>query len=173
MKKIIFHFTLFLLIALNSNAQKILNENLVFRKLIVRNIVYPKKARYRSLYGRIYAKFMIDKIGKIDSVKIIYPIIPPKYENVSGFVEEITKGFKKLPLLGFGYDGEYILPVSFVFKNYNDSPLMAYPKNSLPTYFELNGIVLLNEIQIFGDSEPSPLNTGVRNAPPSKQIIDE
>jgi Gram-negative bacterial TonB protein C-terminal len=171
MKKYLVYLIIF--ISLKCNAQKNLNENLVFRKLIERNIMYPKKARYRSLYGRVYAKFIIDKMGKIDSVKIIYPIIPPKYENRTGFVEEITKGFKKLPLLGFGYDGKYILPVAFVFKNYNDSPVVAYPKNSLPSYYELNEIVLLDEIQVFGDSEPYPLNTGVRNAPPSKQIIDE
>jgi hypothetical protein len=158
-------------ISLQCHAQKNLNENPVFRGFAQRNIEYPPEAIRYSLYGRIYATFVVDTIGRIDSVKILYPAMSPKYEKNIGFGHWIKQGLQKTPLLGLGYKGEYMVPIAFVYTNYDRHPLIAYPNNRLPVSFDINNLVLLDEIQICGKSDLYPaMRRFSRQAPFSKQI---
>ena len=103
--------------ALNCQAQKDLDKNPVFTELVKQTINYPRNAILSSLYGRIYAKFTVNRIGKIENIGLFYPLMTPRFEQNLNFEGYIRKGLKKIPLLGLGYEGEYILPVAFIFTN--------------------------------------------------------
>lgn len=170
MKKIITSTVIFLIISFHCNAQKSLNENPLFFKLAERNVNYPINAIRRSLYGRIYTKFEVDKIGKIKNIDAIYPEITPEYEKAIGFMKEIKSGLSKIPLLGLGYEGEYILPIAFIFTNHREDPETAYPKNRLPNGFDIENRIFLHELKITAKSGEFP---SIISAPKSVQIDEQ
>ena len=162
-----------ILITTNCFAQKDLDRNLVFFELAKKNIDYPRTAILSSLYGRIYAKFNVSEKGKIEEIEIFYPKMTTQFENSVGFGANIKKGLKKLPLLGLGYEGTYILPIAFVFTNFSESPQVHYPSNSLPDFIETNNMTILTEIKVFGKSNrysKPDFKSGFETALPSQQI---
>jgi hypothetical protein len=170
MKKVITSTIILLVNSFCCNAQKSLNENPLFFKLAERNIHYPINAIRHSLYGRIYTKFTVDKIGKIKNIDAIYPEITPEYEKAIGFMKEIKSGLSKIPLLGLGYEGEYIFPIAFIYANHNDYPDLAYPKNRLPNSFDTENRIFLHELKVTGKSDTYP---SIITAPVSKQIDEQ
>ncbi len=170
MKKVIFSTLISIAISLCCKAQKNLNENPVFFKLAERNIQYPISAIRSSLYGRIYTTFTVDKIGKIKNINVVYPVITPAYERKAGFVRGITSGLSKLPLLGLGYEADYIVPIAFIYANQNDYPNLAYPKNRLPNSFNTENRIFLDELKINGKSDDFP---SIKSAPLSVQIDEQ
>lgn len=156
MKKTTAFFFILTLLTYYCHAQKKLNDNPVFFELAQRNIHYPIIAIKLSLYGRIYTKFAVNKIGKISNIEVIYPLISPEYEKKIGFIQEIKRGLSKLPILGLGYEGEYIVPVAFIFNNHNDHPELAYPTNRLPNSFDTEDMIFLDELKIHGRSDIYP-----------------
>ena len=169
MKKTITFIFVFTVMAYYCQAQKNLNENPVFFELAQLNIHYPINAIKNSLYGRIYAKFVVDKIGKVNYKEVIYPEITPEYERAVGFIREIKRGLSKLPILGLGYEGEYIVPIAFIFNNHRDYPELAYPKNRLPNSFDTKNMNFLHELKINGRSDAYPYII----SPLSKQIDEQ
>lgn len=162
-----------ILISTNCFAQKDLDRNLVFFELAKKNIDYPRTAILSSLYGRVYAKFNVTEKGKIENIETFYPKMTPNFENSVGFGANIKKGLKKLPLLGLGYEGTYILPIAFVFTNFSESPQVHYPTNNLPDFIETNNMTLLTEIKVFGKSNrytKPDFKNGFETALPSQQI---
>ena len=141
-----------ILFSTNSIAQKDLDRNLVFFELAKKNIDYPRTAILSSMYGRIYAQFSVNRNGKIGDIQVFYPKMTPSFENNVGFGASIRKGLKKLPLLGLGYEGNYILPIAFVFTNYGESPQPLQPTNILPEFIETNNMTILTEIKVYGNS---------------------
>lgn len=160
-------------LAINSFAQKDLDRNLVFFELAKKNIDYPRTAILSSLYGRIYAKFNVTEKGKIENIEVFYPKMTPQFENSVQFGANIKKGLNKLPLLGLGFEGTYILPIAFVFTNFSESPQVHYPTNNLPDFIETNNMTILTEIKVFGKSNrytKPDFKSGFETAPPSQQI---
>lgn len=174
--KILFQFFYLLIgISLSTNclAQKDLDRNPVFFELAKKSIDYPRTAILSSLYGRVYAKFNVNHKGKIEAIEVFYPKMTANFENSVGFGASIKKGLKKLPLLGLGYEGVYILPIAFVFTNYSESSQAHYPSNSLPDFIETNDMTVLTEIKVFGKSNrytKPDFKIGFENALPSQQI---
>ncbi|CAH0994141.1 hypothetical protein EMA8858_00248 [Emticicia aquatica] len=156
-------------------AQKDLDRNPVFFELAKKHISYPKNAILSSLYGRIYVKFFVNRVGKIEDIEVFYPLMTPQFEQNLNFGGNIKKGLKKLPLLGLGYEGEYILPIAFVFTNYSESSAVVYPTNTLPDFIEIGNKTILTEIQIFGKSNRYSYfrpQSGFETSPPSWQIVE-
>jgi hypothetical protein len=170
MKKILISTVIFISISFYCDAQKSLNENTLFFKLAERNIDYPINAIKVSLYGRIYTKFTVDKIGKIKNIDVFFPVITPEYEKSIGFVKSIRSGLSKIPLLGINYEGEYILPIAFIFTNHKDDPVIAYPKNRLPNGFDTENRIFLHELKITAKSDEFP---SIRSAQKSVQIDEQ
>ena len=170
MKKFFNSTIIFIIVSFNGNAQKNLNENPVFFRLAERNIQYPTNAIRSSLYGRIYTTFTVDKIAKIKNINAAYPVISPSFERTIGFIRAITSGLSKLPLLGLGYEGDYIVPIAFIYANQNDYPNLAYPKNRLPDSFNTENRVFLDELKINGKSDDFP---SIKSAPLSVQIDEQ
>ncbi len=172
------YFQLFIIcigifLSTNSHAQKDLDRNPVFFELVKKSIDYPRTAILSSMYGRIFAKFSVNRNGKIEEIEVFYPKMTPKFENSVGFGANIKKGLMKLPLLGLGYEGEYILPVAFIYTNYSESPQQHFPTNILPDFLETKNMTVLTEIKVFGKcnrySKPDFKN-GFESYPPSQQI---
>ncbi len=170
MKKIITSAITFLVISFYCKAQKNLNENPLFFKLAERHIHYPINAIKVSLYGRIYTKFTVNKIGKIENIEVFFPVMKPEYDKLIGFTKSIKSGLSKIPLLGIGYDGEYIVPIAFIFTNHRDSPEIAYPKNRLPNDFDTEHRKFLHELKITAKSDDYP---SIISAPQSIQIDEQ
>lgn len=161
------------LFSISSFAQKDLDRNLVFFELAKKSIDYPRTAILSSMYGRIYAQFKVNRIGKIENIQVFYPKMTPSFENSVGFGASIRKGLKRLPLLGLGYEGTYILPVAFVFTNYGESPQPLQPTNLLPEFIETNNMTILTEIKVYGDSRRYSIpdfKNGFEPIKPSQQI---
>lgn len=155
----------------NCFAQKDLDRNPVFFELAKKSIDYPHTAILSSLYGRVYAKFSVNRNGKIEAIEVFYPKMTANFENSVGFGASIKKGLKKLPLLG--YEGTSILPIVFVFTNFSESPQVHYPTNSLPDFIETNNMTVLTKIKIFGKSNlytKPDFKNGFETALPSQQI---
>jgi hypothetical protein len=170
MKKSLALIFFFTTIIYSGKAQKNLNENPVFSELAQRNIQYPINAIKNSLYGRIYTKFTVDKIGKISNVEVVHPTMTSEYEKALGFQRDIKRGLSKLPLLGIGYEGEYILPIAFIYFNHKDHHETSYPTNRLPNSYDATNITFLNELKIMGRSDTYPsLNSAIL----SKQIDEQ
>ncbi len=162
-----------ILFSINSIAQKDLDRNLVFFELAKKSIDYPRTAILSSMYGRIYAQFSVNRNGKIGDIQVFYPKMTPSFENSVGFGASIRKGLKRLPLLGLGYEGTYILPVAFVFTNYGESSQSLHPTNTLPEFIETNNMTILTEIKVFGKSNryTNPdFKSGFETTLPSQQI---
>ncbi|AFK04038.1 hypothetical protein Emtol_2905 [Emticicia oligotrophica DSM 17448] len=155
-------------------AQKDLDRNLVFFELAKKTIEYPKVATLSSIYGRIFTKFSVTKAGKIEGVEIFYPKMANHVEKSIGFEASIKRGLKKLPLLGLGYEGTYILPIAFVFENLSENPSMKYPDNQLPEFINTESMTVLTEIQIFSSSNryaKPDFKGGFQPTIPSQQIV--
>ncbi len=153
-------------VSISSFAQKDLDRNRVFFELAKKSIEYPRTGISSSMYGRIYAKFTVSKSGKVENIEVFYPKMNPDFEKSVGFGASIKRGLKKLPLLGLGYAGEYVLPIAFVFTNYSETPKLHYPSNVLPEFIKTDNMTILTEIKITGKSNShTPEST-----PPSQQI---
>lgn len=159
--------------SISSFAQKDLDKNLVFFELAKKSIDYPRTAILSSMYGRIFAQFRVNRVGKIEDIQVFYPKMTPSFENSVGFGASIRKGLKRLPLLGLGYEGTYILPVAFIFTNYSESSQPLHPTNTLPEFIETNNMTILTEIKVFGKSNrytKPDFKNGFETALPSQQI---
>lgn len=162
-----------ILISTNCFAQKDLDRNPVFFELAKKSIDYPRTAILSSMYGRVFAKFNVNHNGKIEAIEVFYPKMTLNFESKVGFGASIKKGLKKLPLLGLGYEGTYILPIAFVFTNFSESPQVHYPTNNLPDFIETNNMTVLTEIKVFGKSNrytKEDFKNGFQSALPSQQI---
>ena len=162
-----------LLFSINSFAQKDLDRNLVFFELAKKSIDYPRTAILSSMYGRIFAQFSVNRNGKIGDIQVFYPKMTPSFENSVGFGASIRKGLKRLPLLGLGYEGTYILPIAFVFTNFSESSEPLLPTNTLPDFIKTNNMTILTEIKVFGKSNrytKPDFKSGFETALPSQQI---
>jgi hypothetical protein len=162
-----------ILISTNCHAQKDLDRNPVFFELAKESIDYPRKAILSRMYGRIFAQFKVNRVGKIEDIQVFYPKMAPSFENIVGFGASIRMGLKKLPLLGLGYEGTYILPVAFVFTNYGESPQPLQPTNILPEFIETNNMTILTEIKVHGNSGRYSIpdfKNGFEPIRPSQQI---
>jgi hypothetical protein len=69
-----------------------------------------------------------------------------------------------------GYEGDYIVPIAFIYANQNDYPNLAYPKNRLPNSFNTENRVFLDELKINGKSDDFPF---IKSAPLSVQIDEQ
>jgi hypothetical protein len=170
MKKYIAFILTLIGMAYHCEAQKDLNENPVFYELAQRNIEYPINAIKGSLYGRVYTKFTVDRIGKISNIEVIHPVMTIEYERAIGFTRDIKRGLSKLPLLGLGYEGTYILPIAFIFFNTKDHHETSYPTNRLPASFDTKDMIFLNELKVMGRSDTYP---SINSAVFSKQIDEQ
>lgn len=162
-----------ILFSINSFAQKDLDRNLVFFELAKKSIVYPRTAISSRMYGRIFTQFKVNRVGKIEDIQVFYPKMTQNFENSVGFGASIRKGLKRLPLLGLGYEGTYILPIAFVFTNYGESPQPLQPTNILPEFIETNNMTILTEIKVHGDSRRYSIpdfKNGFEPIRPSQQI---
>ncbi len=162
-----------ILISTNCIAQKDLDRNLFFSELAKKSIDYPRKATLSRMYGRIFAKFSVNRNGKIEDIQVFYPKMAPSFESTVGFGASIKKGLGKLPLLGIGYEGTYILPIAFVFTNYGESPQPLQPTNVLPEFIETNNMTILTEIKVHGNSRRYAIpdfKNGFEPIRPSQQI---
>ncbi len=172
-KSVILCLFLGIFLSTNSFAQKDLDRNPVFFELAKKSIEYPRTGISSSMYGRIYAKFTVSKSGKIEDIEVFYPKMNPDFEKSVGFGASIKQGLKKLPLLGLGYAGEYVLPIAFVFTNYSETPKLHYPTNVLPEFIKTDNMTILTEIKIAGKSNRYTVpdfKNGFEKAPPSQQI---
>lgn len=164
-----------ILFSIISFGQKDLDRNPVFFELAKKSIDYPRTAILSSMYGRIFAQFSVNQNGKIGDIQVFYPKMTPNFENSVGFGASIKKGLKRLPLLGLGYEGTYILPIAFVFTNFSESSELLYPTNTLPDFIKTNNMTILTEIKIFGKSNrytKPDFKSGFETALPSQQIVN-
>ena len=165
-KSVILCLFLGIFISVEGFVQKDLDRNRVFFELAKKSIKYPRTGISSSMYGRIYAKFTVSKSGKVENIEVFYPRMNPDFEKSVGFGASIKQGLTKLPLLGLGYGGAYVLPVVFVFTNYSETPQLHYPSNVLPEFIKTDNMTILTEIKIAGKSNRyTPEAT-----PPSQQI---
>lgn len=89
-----------------------LDQDLVFNTVVSKQIVYPSRAVEAKVYTRsvIYTHFRIDSLGHVQDVMTLNPS-PIDY----GFDQQIKYGLNHLPPLKPSYQGDYILPVRFVY----------------------------------------------------------
>lgn len=163
-----------LLIGLNANAQvagAALDKDPVFTTTLARHIHYPVTAVRGSVYGRFYVKFSIDSVGSIQNIAVLYPKISPRQTQRLGFEYEMLNGLKQLPHLSPHYEGNYILPIAFVYTNYNEANRPLIPTNTLPEKYLNNGF-LLDEVRIDGQSHMyRNIRTESEIAPTSQQVV--
>ncbi|MFN8357262.1 MAG: hypothetical protein U0Y10_22590 [Spirosomataceae bacterium] len=165
-------FTLLLGSSAFSQNLGLLNDP-VFYGAAAQNIIYPIGAIQNSVYGRYYATFEVDTTGKVKNIKVIYPIINQKISKRLGFEYEIIQGLKKTPHLRDSDAGRYILPIAFVYTNYNDGGQPTYPTNLLPSGYTPRDAQMLKEVQIFAKSNQYRTVRPYSNvAPPSRQVVD-
>lgn len=117
-----------------------IDQDPVFVSVLTRQIAYPLKAA-SGAYARIYAGFSIDQKGHVQNVTILNPA-----KIGYGFEEEVTQGLKRLPLLNPRYEGDYVLPVLFVYVNYERQANETIPDGTVPTWYFTNR-TLLTEIR--------------------------
>ena len=163
-----------LLTGLNANAQITgfaLDEDPVFTTTLARHIHYPVTAVRGSVYGRFYVKFSIDSIGNLQNIAVVYPKISPRHTRRLGFEQAIRNGLQQLPQLPPRYRGNYILPIAFVYINFNEANRPLIPTNTLPEKY-LNDDFLLNEVRIVGQSHMyRNVRTFSEIAPASRQVV--
>lgn len=163
-----------LLIGLNANAQgagATLDKDPIFTTTLVRHIHYPVTAVRGSVYGRFYVKFSIDSVGSIQNIAVLYPKISTRQTRRLGFEHEILNGLEQLPQLSPRYKGNYILPIAFVYTNYNEANRPLLPTNLLPEKYLTDGF-LLNEVRIVGQSHMyRNVRTESEIAPASRQVV--
>ncbi len=81
---------------------------------IQQNLVYPERERKKRIEGTVYAKFIIDKEGKITQPQIIRSV--PKSKN---FDREVIRVIRSMPdwtpgkQNGYPVDTEFNLPIQF------------------------------------------------------------
>ena len=115
----------------------------------------------------------MDKKGQIKNIQTVCPTISKDFEQKSGFETAIRKALNDLPSLGLGYQGQYLLPISFVYTNYGKIPMISFPTNGLPEFIDVNGLIPLREIEVKEYSSTIyEYSLLPKIAPPSKQIID-
>ena len=163
-----------LLIGLDAKAQlarAALDKDPVFTTTLARHIQYPVTAVRGSVYGRFYVKFSIDSIGSLQNIAVLYPKINHRQAQKLGFEREILNGLKQLPQLSPHYKGNYILPIAFVYTNYNEANRPLLPTNLLPEKY-LNDGFLLKEVLIVGHSHMyRNVRTESEIAPVSRQVV--
>lgn len=118
------------------NAPVRVDQDPVFVSVLARQIVYPLKAA-PGAYARIYAGFSIDAKGRVGKVTILNPV-----KIGYGFEEEVTLGLKRLPVMNPRYEGDYVLPVRFVYVNYADHAKETIPDGTVPDWYFANRILL-------------------------------
>jgi len=89
-----------------------LDQDPVFTAVLVKQIAYPPQALEAKVYTRsiIYTHFRIDSLGHIQEIMTINPS-----QIDYGFDKQIKQALHHLPPLKPAYQGEYILPIRFVF----------------------------------------------------------
>lgn len=154
-------------------SQKKLDSNPVFFELVSRTLRYPAGAVNHSLYGRIYVKFEVDDIGMIEDIQIVHPAMSKKFDKRIGFERNIKECLGKLPLLGLGYQGRYLLPIAYIYTNYGKKPTVSLPTNTLPSFIDVDNLSLLHEVEVKGFSSTNyHYNLLPDASPPSKQIVE-
>ena len=174
MKTVCFATIALLLVGPSTNAQITgfsLNEDPIFSATVAQHVRYPVTAVRGSIYGRFYAKFSIDSVGRIQNITVLHPKINPKYNQRLGFEYEIINGLKQLPQMTPRYRGSYILPIAFVYINYSEDSRPRVPTNTLPEKY-LDNSLIMNEVKIVGRSN---MYRTVRPfsgiAPASRQVV--
>ncbi|GAB3893072.1 hypothetical protein [Spirosoma agri] len=114
-----------------------LNHNPLFIQSLQDKIIYPNWAGSQGVYGRVYAGFDIDSLGKVKNVALLSP-------NNAGFglAQGVLKALDKLPVLDPAYKGTYVLPVAFTYTNSLEKAGTHVPINQLPDERMGNRIVL-------------------------------
>lgn len=107
----------------------------VFMAVLARQLGYPLNAE--GAYARIYAGFSIDEKGRVRNIAILNPV-----KIGYGFEEEVVSSLKRLPSLNPRYVGDYVLPVSFVYVNYEKNASETIPEGTLPAWYFANRTVL-------------------------------
>lgn len=89
-----------------------LDQDPVFTTVLVKQIAYPSQALEVKVYTRsiIYTHFRIDSLGHIQEIVTLNPS-----QTDYGFDKQIKQALHHLPPLKPAYQGEYILPIRFVF----------------------------------------------------------
>ncbi|SOD95494.1 energy transducer TonB [Spirosoma fluviale] len=164
----------FLLTGLEANAQitgYALDEDPVFTATVAQHLHYPATAIRGSVYGRFYVKFSIDSTGSLQNIAVLYPQISPKIAKSLGFEYELINSLRQVPRLTSRYRGSYILPVAFVYINYNEDSKPRVPTNTLPEKY-LDNSLILNEVKVVGRSDMyRSLRPLSGNAPASRQVV--
>jgi hypothetical protein len=89
-----------------------LDQDPVFVTVLAKQIVYPLQAVEAKVYTRsiIYTHFRIDSVGHIRDIVTLNPS-----QIDYGFDKQIKQALHHLPPLKPAYQGEYVLPIRFVF----------------------------------------------------------
>ncbi|QHV99849.1 hypothetical protein [Spirosoma endbachense] len=114
------------LMAVARTATYPLSQNPLFNQLLHSKISYPNWVGNQGIYGRVYAGFEIDSLGKVSRVAILSP------DNAGfGFAQLVQNALEKLPNLDPTYIGNYVLPVTFTFTNSYEQAGPHIPINRL------------------------------------------
>ncbi len=176
MNKILSNCSFLLLLMVNTSFAQVnydINE-LVFNAEISKKIHYPIGMVRGSIYGRVFVSFEVNEEGKFENIKVVHPIFNELISQRAGFEYEILDGFKKMKKLSSKNQGLYILPVSFIYTNifYGN---ISYPTNTFPlALFEekYTNFKVLNDVEIFGNSDQFPNLRQADNVPPqNRQIV--
>ncbi len=113
-----------------------------FKAMFRNRITYPAGAGYQGIYGRVYAGFDVDSLGKVRNVVILSP------DNVGfGFIEAVKKMLERLSDVNPTFRGHYALPIAFTYTNSNDKTGTHWPLNRLADNY-LDGCTLLAELVV-------------------------
>ena len=113
-----------------------------FKAVFRDKITFPARAGYQGIYGRVYAGFDVDSLGKIGNVVILSP------DNAGfGFVEEVKKSLETVPDINPALRGQYALPVAFTYTNSSEKTGAHMPVNKLADS-HLKNRTLLNEVTV-------------------------
>lgn len=89
--------------------------NNAMTKFIQKNVQYPDSAREENIQGKVYLNFVVDTVGKIDSIKVVrgvHPLLDAEAIRVIKLMPDWKPGLQR----GKPIRVKYNLPLKFYLK---------------------------------------------------------
>ena len=130
------------LVAEGNEKMRYLPRDEAFKEKLTGQIAYPAKAGFQGIYGRVYAGFDVDSLGRIRNITVLSP------ENSGfSFTDEVKKSLETMSAVSPALRGHYALPVTFTYTNSKEHSGLHAPVNQLPDD-RLGNRILLKEVLV-------------------------